>query len=172
VDSTWAYNLSIRVATDMASGGPFSVLVNGEERKTGIMVSNTGGWDQFITRVIGRIPLFTTDTLLRIRADQGNLNLGKMTFTYASSTQVPAWKTGPEALQLYPNPVETYLTLRGMKCESPYRIIDLTGTILMEGIAKDEQITLDIRQLQPGSYLVIAVHPGGRVQTARFVRLP
>jgi beta-glucanase (GH16 family) len=172
VDSTWAYNLAVRVASSADGPGPFSILVNGEERMTGITVSNTGGWDRFITRNIGRVPLYTTDTLLRIRADHGDFNLGKMTFTYASSTSVPGLTAGPEGLQLYPNPAQAELILSGPTGGFTFRIVDIAGIVMEEGRTENDEVHLDISMLPPGSYMVITILPGKNVQTARFIKLP
>lgn len=172
VDSSWAYNLAVRVASDNASGGPFSILANGEVRKEGIMVPGTGGWDRFITRNIGRIPLYETDTVLRIRFDQGGFNMGKMTFSYAASTGLEQAGDGSAGWMLYPNPARGLITLKTGRVDFTYRIIDLAGSEVARGRSGSEETAVDIGHLEAGTYVVLVTLPEGGVMALKFIRLP
>lgn len=171
VDSTWAYKVDLRVATDNASGGPFSILVNGEERLGSIQVPGTGGWDKFTTLRPGTLALYESDTVMRIHFVKGGFNLGRMTFTPASSTSAGPSRTG-QAFSLYPNPAGEILKIDHAVPGYSYQIVALTGSLKMEGSSNGQLEVLDISTLQAGTYLVIIQSSSGIIGTEKFIKLP
>ncbi len=171
VDSTWAYKVDLRVATDNASGGPFSILVNGEERLGSIQVPGTGGWDKFTTLRPGTIALYETDTVMRVNFVKGGFNLGRMTFTPASSTSAGP-SLAEQSFSLYPNPAGEILKIDFSIPGYSFRIIDLTGSMMMEGLSPGQLKTLDISKLQAGTYLVMIQSSNGITGTEKFIKLP
>ncbi len=71
---------AIRVTTDYATGGPFNVLINDEDRLGDISVSYTGGWSNFINLMVGEIHLYPTDTLLKLDFVNGGFNVSEIIF--------------------------------------------------------------------------------------------
>jgi beta-glucanase (GH16 family) len=171
VDSGRYYELSLRVATNNASGGPFSIWINGEERLGTIAVPGTGGWNQFITLRPGLIRLNQSDTLLRVRFDQGGFNLGNISFEAADVTSSGPVPSGDARVVFFPNPASDVLHLSLDEREYTYRIMDLTGSVVLEGVSKGEKEPLDIRGLRPGIYLLVLQTPGGHSYSGRFVKV-
>ncbi|MEN8156091.1 MAG: family 16 glycosylhydrolase [Bacteroidota bacterium] len=190
VESPGFYDLSLRVATDNASGGPFTILVNGEERMEPVSVSGTGGWDRFVTIRPGSLFLYESDTLLRMNFNTGGFNLGRMTFTYSSSGIVHGLQNTTPLL-LCPNPAGNTLHIfpgnaqPGLHCT--YRIVDLAGSVVLTGefgqaeqagqtgparLAGEAERQIDIAGLSAGTYMVILTNAGESIQTARFIKLP
>jgi beta-glucanase (GH16 family) len=171
VEKAGNYDLSLRVATDNSSGGPFSILVNGEERMDPIPVAGTGGWDRFVTIRPGSILLDVSDTLMRLDFTNGDFNLGKMTFQY-NATGVDVPPQNGHTLSIYPNPAGQLLRIHHPCPESSWQIIGLDGSVILEGEAAGQLQEVDISGLGAGSYLVRSRTPGGEMQTGRFIKLP
>ncbi|GAB5557315.1 MAG: hypothetical protein SchgKO_15280 [Schleiferiaceae bacterium] len=79
------YDLSLRYACgNNAGGGPLKLLSDGVEIKSGITFTYTGNWNNWVTKNVSNIPLKSGKQILRIYFDQGEINLGKLTFSYSS----------------------------------------------------------------------------------------
>lgn len=55
---------------------------------------------------------------------------------------------------LYPNPAADQINLMGIQAATPYMITDVTGNVVLNGIANDKPI--DVSSLAPGVYFVLA----------------
>ncbi|MEZ4954363.1 MAG: glycosyl hydrolase [Saprospiraceae bacterium] len=85
VEQAGNYNLTFRYACgNSAGGGPLSITADGQLLKSGITVNNTGGWNTWSTKTVNDIPLKSGKQVLRLFFDNGELNVGKFTFTYSS----------------------------------------------------------------------------------------
>ncbi len=89
----------------------------------------------------------------------------------------PAYITPPGSdpgarFRIFPNPVRRSLYIVPLSAGQhriSYRVLDLSGRLHMTGEFVDaEQISLDIRMLSPGSY-VIALEAGGEIEYKRFI---
>ncbi len=79
------YTLVFKYASDnSAGGGPMNIESDGVVIKSGITVASTGGWNSWITKAVSNIPLKSGRQVLRLHFDNGELNIGKLTFTYSS----------------------------------------------------------------------------------------
>jgi endo-1,3(4)-beta-glucanase len=79
------YNLTFRYACgNSAGGGPMDIESDGQIIKTGIAVSSTGGWNSWANKTVNSIPLKSGEQVLRLYFQNGELNIGRFTFTYAS----------------------------------------------------------------------------------------
>jgi beta-glucanase (GH16 family) len=171
VEKAGNYDLSLRVASNNASGGPFSILVNGEQRMDPIPVAGTGGWDRFVTIRPGSILLNVSDTLMRVNFTAGGFNLGRMTFQYnATGVEVPSQNR--HTLSIYPNPAGRMITIFSPHPDHHFQIIGLDGAAVLEGESARQLQEVDISGLGAGSYLVLSRTPGGEIQTGRFIKLP
>ncbi|MBX2979828.1 MAG: T9SS type A sorting domain-containing protein [Flavobacteriales bacterium] len=75
------------------------------------------------------------------------------------------------SMQLFPNPANEQLTVRG-EALTRLTILDLGGrTVLSHSTMPSEVLHLDLGALAPGTYLLQAVQQSGLVDIARFVRL-
>ncbi|MEZ4825098.1 MAG: glycosyl hydrolase [Bacteroidia bacterium] len=79
------YNLTFRFACgNSAGGGPFRIESDGLIVKSGITVTSSGGWNNWANKSVTAIPLKSGKQVLRIYFENGELNVGKFTFTYVS----------------------------------------------------------------------------------------
>ena len=79
------YNLSFRYASgNTAGGGPLRIESDGLVVKSGITVNYTGNWTTWATKSVTNIPLKSGTQILRLYFENGEFNLGELTFTYAS----------------------------------------------------------------------------------------
>ncbi|MCK4746339.1 MAG: T9SS type A sorting domain-containing protein, partial [Bacteroidales bacterium] len=170
-DAQGIYDLSLRVASDNASGGPFTILINGEERMAPVPVSGTGGWDQFVTIHPGSMVLDISDTLMRVNFNTGGFNLGRMTFQYNTTHSTQRVQNGP-ALSIYPNPAGHLLHILISHPEYTYQIIGLNGSVILKGESTQPLEEIDISSLGAGIYQVISRNPGGTMQRGSFIKLP
>jgi endoglucanase Acf2 len=80
------YTLDFRYACgNSAGGGPMTIESDGIVVKSNISVTNTNDWSNWVTKTVSNIPLKSGEQVLRLYFDNGELNLGKFTFTYASA---------------------------------------------------------------------------------------
>lgn len=79
------YTLAFRYACgNTAGGGPMNIESDGILVKSGISVNYTGDWANWLTKTVSNIPLKSGKQILRLYFDNGELNIGKFTFTYAA----------------------------------------------------------------------------------------
>lgn len=79
------YNLDFRYACgNNAGGGPLKLYSDGVEILPGVAVNYSGGWSNWATKTVNNIPLSSGVQVLRIYFEQGELNLGALTFSYVS----------------------------------------------------------------------------------------
>ncbi|MGB3180641.1 MAG: glycosyl hydrolase [Cyclobacteriaceae bacterium] len=80
------YSLSFRFASgNQAGGGPFHLQMNGERVSEDIALGYTGDWNDWQTKTVDDIALHAGKQVIRLAFDQGEFNLGKMTFAYQSA---------------------------------------------------------------------------------------
>ncbi len=85
VATSGVYSMEVRVACDnSAGGGPFYVLMDGEKVSEDIAISSTGGWNDYITHTVDNISLKSGEQILRLYFENGEVNLGTLTFDYQS----------------------------------------------------------------------------------------
>lgn len=85
VEQAGYYTLNFRYACgNQSGGGPFAIESDGELVKSGISVSYSGDWHAWKSKSIGGVPLKKGEQVLRLYFENGELNLGKMTFTFES----------------------------------------------------------------------------------------
>jgi endoglucanase Acf2 len=79
------YNLSFRYASgNTAGGGPIKIVSDGSVVKSAITANYTGNWNTWSSKAVANIPLKSGKQVLRVHFENGELNLGKLTFSYAS----------------------------------------------------------------------------------------
>lgn len=77
------YNMSFRYASGNDNGGgPFFFEVEGKKISPDFKVSSTGGWNYWSTKTVSDIAFTKGENVLRLFFNEGEFNLGKMTFTY------------------------------------------------------------------------------------------
>lgn len=80
------YNLDFRYACgNNAGGGPISIYSDGELVKSGISISYSGGWSNWTTRAVNDVPLKLGEQVLRVFFENGEVNIGRLTWTNSSA---------------------------------------------------------------------------------------
>lgn len=79
------YKLEARYACgNNAGGGPFRLELNGDSISPDIPVTYTGNWTSWGTKTVSNIPLKSGRQVLRLYFKNGEMNLGKLIFTFDS----------------------------------------------------------------------------------------
>ena len=96
VQTTGCYDLSIRYASGNTSGGgPIYFEVDGVKVSQDIMFSHTGDWGNWSTKATSNVDLAAGTHVLRLVVTNGEVNLGRMTFSYnAVACTPPGENTG------------------------------------------------------------------------------
>jgi len=113
------YSMAFRYACgNAAGGGPYQIEMDGNVVKSGIKVSNSGGWNSWKTKNIMDIPLKEGRQVLRLYFENGELNLGEFNFEYKMPLDFdqPVADAGNNILVLLP---ETSVTLDGSNSLDP-----------------------------------------------------
>jgi len=116
------HDLSFRYACgNNSGGGPFYLELDGKKISNDITVAAThssNGWDTWASKTVNDIPLTKGEHILRVAFDNGELNLGKLTYTYAEALPYnqPVANAGGNKKVLLP---ATTTTLDASSSESP-----------------------------------------------------
>jgi endoglucanase Acf2 len=85
VASSGYYDLSFRYASgNQNGGGPFHFDLNGERISEDITVGGSGDWDAWQSQTVTDLPIPEGNHILSLVFDQGEFNIGKMTFAFQS----------------------------------------------------------------------------------------
>ncbi len=105
VQQAGEYKLDLRYASgNQAGGGPLRIESDGQVIVSGVSFAYTGDWGDWRTKTINSLPLKGGKQVLRIFFENGEFNLGRMTFTYVSplSYDQPVADAGDNKLVLLP----------------------------------------------------------------------
>mgnify|MGYP001168397595 FL=1 len=82
VQNPGTYSVAIRYASGNANGGgPIHFELDGKTIGSSISFATTSDWGTWATKTVTGIPLTGGEQILRVAVDDGEVNLGKMTFT-------------------------------------------------------------------------------------------
>lgn len=148
------YQAGIRVASNISPRGPLRILINGENRIPDITVPFTGSWNTFTTLIVSDIPLYTTDTLIRLFAVGGGFNLGNITIDTFIASSCPSHPA--KRLMVYPNPASDNIYIDSEQPVSKIICTDISGRIMHSVIPEKNStfVTIDISRFKPGIYMV------------------
>lgn len=136
VGHTGTYNLEVRVGADGA-GKSFHIEMDGENVSGPISVPNTGGWQAWQTAEVQGVNLTAGEHIMRIAFDVSYLNLNYVEFKQAVITGVES--STAAALEVYPNPFTNHELHIKQKGSFSYRITDISGSIVEEGVGQEQQ---------------------------------
>ena len=102
VQTAGIYDLSYRFASGNSSGGgPFYFEIDGNKISSDITIPSSGSWESWRTKTISGIELPKGESVLRLFIENGEFNIGKLTFTYKSSLSfVPPIASAGENISL------------------------------------------------------------------------
>ena len=90
IETTGCYDLDIRYASgNNNGGGPIHFEIDGNPVSQTILFSSSGDWNNWNTKSINNIELSAGVHVLRVVIDNGEINLGRMTFSYNDSECLP-----------------------------------------------------------------------------------
>jgi endo-1,3(4)-beta-glucanase len=113
------YTLHFRYASgNVAGGGPFRIESDGEVVASDITVSYTGDWGAWATKTVQNVPLKGGLQVLRLFFENGEFNLGSLTFEYDSPLDYnqPEADAGEDLLVVLP---ENMTSLDGSNSSDP-----------------------------------------------------
>ena len=119
VETAGMYDLSFRYASGNSNGGgPFHFEVDGNTISPSITMQTTNDWNSWSTKNITNIELRQGEQVLRLFIDEGEFNIGEMTFTYAGPLPYspPVANAGENVTVVLP---ETSTTLDGTLSNDP-----------------------------------------------------
>lgn len=106
VETAGNYNVILRYACGNPNGGgPFHFELDGVRVSSDVPFSSTGDWGAWVNKTVNNVELTAGEHVLRVAVTQGEFNLGKMTFSYASPLDYgpPVANAGENVSVLYPN---------------------------------------------------------------------
>lgn len=86
VQTAGFYNLNCRYASGNSSGGgPMHIIVGEDTIRSIPSFASTNSWTTWGNRFVNFIPLKSGEQVLRVAFENGEFNLGRMSFTYSAS---------------------------------------------------------------------------------------
>ena len=119
VQTAGVYDVSFRYASGNSNGGgPFYFEIDGTKISSDITVPSSGSWDSWRTKTVSGIELPKGENVVRLFIQNGEFNLGKLTFTYkkALSYVAPIADAGNNVSVILPT---TTATLNGSGSNDP-----------------------------------------------------
>ncbi|MGM0496876.1 MAG: T9SS type A sorting domain-containing protein [Bacteroidota bacterium] len=170
VQDTSFVETSFRTASS-GGGGPLSVLINGKEKITDVMINDTEGWGNFTTQNIGSFLITPEDTLLRIEAEGGGFNLGRMQFKEGEATDLEKVSETAD-LRIYPNPVENRIVIEGHEPIISVEIINLLGVKMKhKNLSREtKQHELNLSDLESGMYIIRVKTKSSKFFSKQFLK--
>ncbi len=153
------YNLVFRYASGNSNGGgPMNIESDGVVVKSGITVSNSNGWDKWTNKTVANVPLKGGKQIIRLYFEQGEFNLGKLTFTYTSplTFDQPVASAGDNLLVLLP---QSATSLDGSASSNPgpaslaYNWTQVYGPTTLD-FTDPQAMQPTISPLEEGVYLI------------------
>lgn len=113
------YNLDFRYACgNQNGGGPFNIVSDGQVVSQDINVSYTGDWGTWTNKQVTNIPLKSGKQVLQLFFENGELNIGKFTFSFSAPLDYdqPVANAGDNQIIILP---QTSGTLNGDNSYDP-----------------------------------------------------
>jgi hypothetical protein len=85
-------------------------------------------------------------------------------------TGVDETPSNVSSVSVYPNPVTDRIIISGTEGAAGFRIMDLRGSLVGEGVLTAGENVLDATSLATGSYLIEVIRPDGNRIFRRFMR--
>ncbi len=156
VDQSGLYEFSFRFASgNQAGGGPFYLELDGYSITEAISLGYTGDWDSWQTMSVSGVAMAEGEHSLRLNFDNGEFNLGRMTFEYQGALPYsqPVANAGANLTVILP---ETTATLDGSlsfdaEDELTFEWEQIYGPSVITFSDKSVAIT-DVSNLEEGVY--------------------
>ncbi len=113
------YDMTFRFASDNDNGGgPFKLELDGQVISDAISVNSTDGWNSWESMTVSDLPFAGGDHVLRLSFENGEFNLGKMTFELKGELPYsqPVAEAGANIVVVMP---ESQATLDGSASSDP-----------------------------------------------------
>ncbi|WP_460622967.1 T9SS type A sorting domain-containing protein [Hymenobacter tenuis] len=84
-------------------------------------------------------------------------------------SSVVVLRAAPEAITVYPNPVQGQLAFQTSVANVPYRVVNLFGQTLLDGKTSAGANTVEVHHLPAGAYYLL-VHGAGKPERSKFYK--
>ncbi|NOY37151.1 MAG: carbohydrate-binding protein [Chlorobi bacterium] len=163
------YMVTFRSAA-LNQSGTVSLYMISSTEKVKILTHSlpvTSGWQSWVSTTAS-LNLTAGDYILRLVVDKAGFNLNWMDFALVSGIRN---REDPKTnIRIYPNPADDYLHITSLKAIQSVSVYSLTGKKLQEINGNYWQVTMDVRDLKPGCYLLrVKMESGNRI-TKRFLK--
>lgn len=163
------YKFDLRMATNNATGGPFSIDFNEAASLDGIKISATGGWDRFITVDAGTTYLTENDTIMILNFSTGGFNVGDIEITPTEPEGFDPDMTAGE-IRVFPNPASEWIRINAPARLASVRFSDPAGRILIsKHISGDLSCDLILPSLDTGIYFLTVEKEDGKIATFKIL---
>ena len=153
------YSIQLRYACgNSAGGGPFNIESDGLVIKSGITVTNSGGWSNWTTKTVNDVPLKSGKQIIRLQFANGELNIGKFTFVYKSALPYdqPNSNAGDNQIVVLPQSItmlDGSLSTNGGSGTLSYQWKQIFGSSVLN-ISDDQSAVPTVTGLVEGVYLM------------------
>jgi PKD repeat protein len=99
-------------------------------------------------------------------------NCGTHTFCKDVYIDVPGFVSDASlsAISIFPNPGSNELTVANVPRQMEYRLVNIVGVVMQQGVLQNGSNTIPVGTLPPGTYLVEMSSKDGSRKVARFVK--
>lgn len=128
------YKLDLRVACN-GDGRTVAFTMDGTSIANNIAIPNTGGWQTWTTTSVNNVPLTAGQHVLRMTIGTTSyVNINYLNFSIVTGLEE---STLQNKLTVFPNPFENNININ-LSDAYNYKILDLSGRILLQGQAEGE----------------------------------
>ncbi|MCH7402922.1 glycosyl hydrolase [Belliella kenyensis] len=192
VEKAGLYSMEFRYASGNSSGGgPFWLEMNGKKITDDIRVESTQDWDAWSSQKVENIPLIGGENILRLAFGNGEMNIGRMTFSFEGESPFsqPTADAGSNIVVILPaqstlltgtgtDPEGGNLVYHWLQVYGPNRatIADPTAAVtmiedLVEGIYNFE-LTVSNGEYQAKKQLLVIVSSDGIIAPIVAINTP
>jgi hypothetical protein len=176
VQNPGTYSIAIRYSSGNPNGGgPMYFELDGKSISNSISFPTTGDWDEWATKTVTDIPITGGEQILRIAINNGEFNLGRMTFTQTGDLgfDPPVADAGPNVSTVSSN---TSVTLDGSGTYEPTgKTITYTWSQVYGPTALDftstSSVTTDVSNLVIGVYKCLLTVSDGNYSSNDEVKI-
>lgn len=148
------YNFEFRVASNSATLGELTVEMNGEQVVSNTAIEPTGGWQEWTTVAVQKVPLKKGPQTMAINFLTGSFNLNFVNIRRDDPQGIASHALATH-FALYPNPASSHLTINSTKFDLTSKKIALVnafGQTVLETKAASKTVEVNVEHLPSGFY--------------------
>ncbi len=166
IPSVGSYTVNFRVASGTA-GGVITLSTDGSANTAAATVTNTGNFQTWDT-VTTTIDLTPGTQMLRLTYTGGSGFLFDVNWIeFIAPTLSTDTLSTDIGINIYPNPTDATLFIKGIQKTYTFNIVDITGRLINTAIVNETNADIDVSTLQNGVYFLIEKQTGF---TKKFIK--